>query len=86
MTVASQKPVVYQLAVRHFGNTNLTNQWAAPISMNGCGKFSNINTAPIRGLAGLGVTHVWLTGCLRQATLTSYNQVNRMQEFEALTG
>ena len=25
-----------------------------------------------RGLRDLGVTHVWLTGCLRQATLTAY--------------
>lgn len=72
MSIVLQKPVVYQLAVRYFGNTNLTNQWGAEIGVNGCGKFSDINVAAIRALHQFGVTHIWLTGCLRQTTLTSY--------------
>lgn len=72
MSIVVQKPVMYQLALRYFGNTNSTNRWGAEIGVNGCGKFSDINVAAITGLYQLGVTHIWLTGCLRQATLTPY--------------
>jgi len=66
------KPVIYQLVVRYFGNTNTTNQRDGTLETNGCGKFADVNAAALRGLKELGVTHVWLTGCLRQATLTAY--------------
>jgi glycosidase len=66
------KPVIYQLVVRYFGNINTTNQRDATPETNGCGKFADVNEAALRGLKHLGVTHVWLTGVLRQATLTAY--------------
>src|ERR1035438_464804 len=66
------KPVIYQLVVRYFGNTNFTNQTNGSIQTNGCGKFNDINTAALSSLKDLGVTHIWLTGVLRQATLTDY--------------
>lgn len=68
-----QKPVIYQLVVRYFGNINQTNQVDGPINVNGCGKFEDVNDAALASLKGLGVTHVWLTGMLRQATLTGYD-------------
>ena len=73
--MSSPKAVIYQLVVRYFGNTNLTNAWAGTIEQNGCGRFVDINEAAIEALRALGVTHVWLTGVLRQATLTDYSSI-----------
>jgi glycosidase len=69
------KPVIYQIVVRYFGNTNMTNQQGGTIEANGCGKFADITETALQALKDLGVTHVWLTGCLRQATLTGYPEV-----------
>ena len=66
------KPVIYQLVVRYFGNINATNQRNDTLAVNGCGRFADITPAALAGLAAFGITHVWLTGCLRQATLTDY--------------
>lgn len=41
---------------------------------NGCGKFADVNEAALASLKALGVTHIWLTGVLRQATLTDYSE------------
>lgn len=68
-----RKVVIYQLVVRYFGNQNSTNRFAGTLEENGSGKFADINEEAIRSLKELGVTHVWLTGCLRQATLTDYS-------------
>ncbi len=73
--IIDSKPIIYQLVVRYFGNTNEANQWAGTIETNGCGKFDDINDAAIVSLKDLGVTHIWLTGVLRQATLTAYPEL-----------
>jgi glycosidase len=67
------KPVIYQLVVRYFSNTNSTNQRNGTLAVNGCGRFAEITAAELQSLKQLGVSHVWLTGCLRQATLTDYS-------------
>ncbi|MCA9705345.1 MAG: hypothetical protein KDK70_05830 [Myxococcales bacterium] len=67
-----ERPVIYQLVVRHFGNTNQTRAVDGSIDDNGVGKFADVDEVAIASLAELGVTHVWLTGVLRQATLTDY--------------
>jgi neopullulanase len=69
------KPVIYQLVVRYFGNVNGTNRPDGTIEENGCGKFADINDAALRGIKELGSTHIWLTGVLRQATLTDYSSI-----------
>jgi glycosidase len=69
------KPVIYQLVVRYFGNTNLTNETNGSIRTNGCGKFDDINVDALRELKNLGATHLWLTGVIRQATLTDYSDI-----------
>ena len=66
------KPVIYQLVVRYFGNTNLSNQNNGDFHTNGSGKFADITDTALRELRLLGATHLWLTGVLRQATLTDY--------------
>jgi glycosidase len=66
------KIVVYQLAVRTFSNTNETRAKDGTIEQNGVGKFDDIDGVALASIAELGATHVWLTGVLRQATMTSY--------------
>ena len=73
--LANVKPVIYQLVVRYFGNTNCTNQRDGALSVNGCGRFDHINTAALDAIHQFGATHIWLTGCLRQATLTDYSTI-----------
>jgi glycosidase len=72
---AAVKPVIYQLVVRTFGNTKGSRVCDGTLEENGCGKFDDINDAAIAGLRELGVTHIWLTGVLRQATLTDHCDV-----------
>ena len=64
--------VIYQLTVRTFGNTNDTRQRDGTRETNGVGKFNDINDAALSSLTSLGITDVWLTGVLRQSTLTDY--------------
>ena len=70
------KPVIYQLVVRYFGNTNATNQRNGTLAINGCGRFADITASALASLKALGITHVWLTGCLRHATLTDYSALD----------
>lgn len=69
-------PRIYQLFVRTFGNVNVRNQYDGDLATNGCGKFEDINDAALNSLKELGATHLWLTGVLRQATLTDYSNVD----------
>lgn len=69
---SQQRPLIYQLMVRHFGNTNETRKPHGTIEENGCGKFNDINDAALKSLKNLGITHIWLTGVLEQASGTSY--------------
>jgi glycosidase len=73
------KPVIYQLVVRYFGNVGGSRGAASvvdgDIEQNGCGKFADIDDSALSELARLGVTHVYLTGILRQATLTDHSSI-----------
>ncbi len=67
------RPVIYQLVVRHFGNTTGANQTDGDIATNGVGKFADIDERALERLRALGITHVWLTGIPQQATATDYS-------------
>jgi glycosidase len=66
------RPVIYQLLVRTFGNTNETRKNNGTLAENGCGKFADITPAALESLAEMGFTHLWLTGVLEQASGTDY--------------
>jgi len=66
------RPQIYQLMVRHFGNTNETRKPHGTIKENGCGKFNDINDAAIQSIKELGISHIWLTGVIEQASGTAY--------------
>lgn len=66
------RPVIYQLMVRTFGNTNETRKTNGSLVENGCGKFNDIDARALESLKGMGFTHLWLTGVLEQASGTSW--------------
>ena len=68
----AKRPVIYQLLVRTFGNTNETRKPGGTMAENGCGKFAQINDAALESIAAMGFTHIWLTGVLEQASGTAY--------------
>lgn len=70
-----QRPVLYQLIVRHFGNTDGDNIVDGTLEQNGVGKFADIDEVALSRLRAMGVTHVYLTGVLQQATLTDYSDI-----------
>ncbi len=68
------RPVIYQLFVRHFSNfTEGGVPWGTR-EENGCGTFEGINDAALEAIARMGVTHLWLTGVLRHASQTAYEE------------
>jgi glycosidase len=74
----SERAVIYQLVVRLFGNTNETRALDGTIAQNGCGHFSDVTSDALDEIHALGATHVWLTGAIRQATLTDWSSVDPM--------
>ena len=78
-TVTLDRVVIYQLVVRTFSNINTTNQWNGNLVTNGVGKFEQIDAVALDALKELGVTHVWLTGVLQQATATDYSNLTPPQ-------
>ncbi|MEI8026945.1 MAG: alpha-amylase family glycosyl hydrolase [Pseudomonadota bacterium] len=69
------RPIIYQLVVRHFGNEVGLNKTNGTLSENGVGKFIDINDEALTEIKKWGVTHIWLTGVFRQSTLTDYSQI-----------
>ncbi len=68
----SRRPVIYQLFVRLFGNTNENRRPHGTMEENGCGKFADINDAALSSLKEMGFTHIWPTGIIEQASGTAY--------------
>ncbi len=66
------RPVIYQLFVRHFSNYTTGGAPWGNREQNGCGTFNGITDAALEQIAGMGVTHLWLTGILRHATQTPH--------------
>lgn len=70
----AQKPVVYQVFTRLFGNTNTINKPWGTLEENGVGKFADFDSKALEGIKELGVTHIWYTGVLHHATVTDYSE------------
>jgi glycosidase len=66
------RPVIYQLFVRLFGNTNMTRTKNGTLAENGCGRFADINGTALTSLKDMGFTHIWLTGVIEHASGTGY--------------
>lgn len=69
----NKKLIIYQVLPRLFGNRNLTRKEGGTIVENGCGKLNDFDTATLRRIRNLGITHIWFTGIIRHATQTDYS-------------
>ena len=67
-----EKPRIYQLLPRLFGNENEHRKINGTLAENGSGKFSDLNQAVLDNLRADHYTHLWLTGVLQHATSTDY--------------
>lgn len=70
---AQQRPVIYQMMVRLFGNKNTTNAYYGSIDQNGVGKFNDISDVALDSLKTLGLSHIWYTGVIAHASMTDYS-------------
>ena len=70
----SQKVIVYQVFTRLYGNRDTTRKEKGTIADNGCGKMADFTPAVLKGIAKMGISHVWYTGVIRHATQTDYSQ------------
>jgi glycosidase len=67
-----ERPVIYQLLVRTFGNLNETRKPHGSLAENGCGRFVDIDDKALDSLRRMGFNMVWLTGVLEQASGTTW--------------
>lgn len=67
-----EKVIIYQVFTRLYGNRNTTRQENGSIEENGCGKMADFSSEVLKGIAQMGVSHIWYTGIIRHATTTDY--------------
>ena len=80
-----QRPRIYQLLPRLFGNSNETRRPNGLLAENGVGKFADINDAALKSLRDeLHITHLWLTGIHAQATATDYSAIGKPADYPAI--
>lgn len=69
---ASQRPVIYQMMTRLFGNKQSHNQAWGSAAQNGVGKFADINDKALAQIKALGANYVWYTGVPHHALVADY--------------
>ena len=65
-----EKPIIYQVLPRLFGNDFRTCQPWGDKATNGCGKMNDFTQRALQQIHSLGATHVWYTGVIEHATQT----------------
>ena len=70
------KPIIYQVLPRLFGNQVGTNKPNGTYTENGCGKMNFFTSERLGQIYDLGATHIWYTGVIRHATKTDYTKFN----------
>lgn len=66
------KPIIYQLIPRVFANFNENCVPNGTLEQNGSGKLSSITLPVLRSIAGMGFSHVWLTGVIEHSHCSDY--------------
>ena len=70
------KPIIYQMLPRLWGNDKVRPKKNGSLADNGTGKFSDIDAATLEYLKWLGCSHVWYTGVIRHSTQESEQGCN----------
>ena len=65
------KPIIYQMLPRLWGNTTQNPTKDGNLTENGTGKFSDIDESTLDYLIWTGCSHVWFTGVIRHSTQES---------------
>ena len=65
------KPIIYQMLPRLWGNDKSRPKKNGSLADNGTGKFSDIDSDTLEYIKWLGCSHVWYTGILRHSTQSS---------------
>ena len=65
------KPIIYQIFPRIWGNDTERPQKGGSLENNGTGRFRDIDSPTLEYLKWLGCSHVWYTGVLRHSTKSS---------------
>jgi glycosidase len=73
----TERPAVYQLMVRTFGNTDASRLPGGTLAENSSGRFADINERAVAALGDMGFSHIWLTGVLQQGTSTDWTSVGQ---------
>ncbi|WP_246261042.1 alpha-amylase family glycosyl hydrolase [Alteromonas ponticola] len=71
---AQQRPIVYQVFTRLFGNTKTNNVPWGTIEENGVGKFSDFTPTALTEIREMGVSHIWYTGVPHHALVADYTE------------
>ncbi len=66
--------IVYQILTRLFGNKTRANIPNGSYEENGSAKMNDIDEKVLRFISYMGVSHVWYTGIIRQATQTDFSK------------
>ncbi|MBQ0006760.1 MAG: alpha-amylase, partial [Alistipes sp.] len=61
------KFIIYQMLLRVFGNTNRSVPGGS-LSVNGSGKFADIDFSILKSIRKLSVSYIWFTGVIRHST------------------
>lgn len=72
MSHAHNRPVIYQLLPRLFGNLKSQCVPNGSLEVNGCGRLSHITDEVLGQIAAMGFTHVWYTGVIEHAHTPDY--------------
>ena len=65
------KPIIYQMLPRLWGNDKVRPKKNGTLSDNGTGKISDIDAKTLEYIKWLGCSHMWLTGMIRHSTQSS---------------
>ena len=65
------KPIIYQILPRLWGNSTTSPVEGGTLSQNGTGRFSDIDDASLDYFKWLGCSHIWYTGVIRHSTQAS---------------
>ena len=76
----AEKPVIYQIFTRLYGNKVDNNVPWGTLEENGVGKFDDINEQALNALKDLGVNYVWYTGVLHHAVVNDYPELGLVSD------
>ncbi len=68
------KPIIYQVFTRLYGNRNTIRKEWGSVEENGTGKFSDFDTKTLKAIKQMGVSHIWYTGVIRHASQTDFSK------------